>query len=154
MNKCDKACLLVILASSSLTVMAGLIMAPILNLMGEVLKVDPGSTCLIVTTHGIFVALCSPLMGMLIDRVGVRSPLIFGLVLYGLAGASGLFFTSYEILIISRVFLGIAVAAVFTSITVMILNLYDGAHRNKVMGWRGSSINIGSVAWPNIGQGK
>lgn len=147
----NKSTLWIILASATLTVMAGSIIAPVLNLMREGLGADPASAAIIITTHGILIALCSPLIGLIIDRVGVKRPFVLGLVLYGLAGASGLFITSYWVLIISRVFLGIAVAAIFTSLTVMILNLYEGVERNRVMGWRGSSNSFGGVIWPLLG---
>ena len=141
----------ILLASSTLTVMAGAIIAPVLNLMRESLGADPSSAAIIITTHGIMIALCSPLIGVLIDRLGVKRPYVFGLVLYGLAGSSGLFINTYWIMILSRVFLGMAVAAIFTSVTVMILNLYKGAERNKVMGWRGSFTSLGGLIWPLLG---
>jgi len=141
----------IILASSTLTVMGGSIIAPVLNLMREGLGADPASAGIIITTHGIFIAICSPLVGILIDRVGVKRPFVAGLVLYGLAGGSGLLITSYRAMILSRVFLGMGVAAIFTSVTVMILNLYEGAERNRVMGWRGSGNNLGGIIWPSLG---
>ncbi|UCF56082.1 MAG: MFS transporter, partial [Deltaproteobacteria bacterium] len=151
MKTYSKFTLWIILASATLTVMAGSLIAPVLNLMREGLGADPASAAIIITTHGILIALCSPLIGFLIDRVGVKKPFVSGLVLYGLAGASGLFITSYWVLIISRVFFGIAVAAIYTSLTVMILNLYEGVDRNRVMGWRGSSNSFGGVIWPLLG---
>lgn len=141
----------IILAAATLTVMAGSIIAPVLNLMRDGLDVAPAYAGLIITTHGLFIALFSPLMGNLIDRIGTKKPFVFGLVLYGLAGASGLFITSYWLLIISRALLGVAVAAFFNSITVMILNLYQGGERNKIMGWRSSANNFGGTIWPLIG---
>ena len=97
------------------------------------------------------IAICSPVIGLLIDKWGVRKPLILGLVLYGLAGGSGLFITNYALLISSRVLLGMAVATIFTAITVSILNLYEGTQRNRIMGWRGSSNSVGGIIWPLIG---
>lgn len=141
----------IVLISATLTVMAGSIIAPVLNLMRDELGADPVSAAVIITTHGIFIALCSPLIGIIIDRIGAKRPYVLGLLLYGLAGASGLFITSYWALIISRIFLGIAVAAIFTSITVLILNLYEGAERNKIMGWRGSSNSFGGIIWTLLG---
>jgi ACDE family multidrug resistance protein len=151
MIKQSRTSLWVILASATLTVMAGSIIAPVLNQMGEGLGVDPGAARLLITTHGIMIAICSPAIGILIDRVGVRRPLILGLILYGLAGGSGLIITNYYLLIVSRIFLGISVAMIFTSITVLILNLYEGTQRNKVMGWRGSSNSAGGIIWPLVG---
>ncbi|UCC17835.1 MAG: MFS transporter [Dehalococcoidales bacterium] len=148
----DRATLWVILASATLTVMAGAIIAPVLSLMGEGLGVDPGSARILITTHSLFVVLFSPFFGVLIDRIGPKKPLIIGLAVFGISGGTGLFINDYWLLLISRALLGIGVAAIFTSITVLIFNLYkQGAERNKVMGYRASSQSIGGVAWPLLG---
>jgi len=131
--------------------MAGSIITPVLNLIREGVGADPASVGLIITTHALFVAVFSPVAGNIIDRIGPKKPFILGLILYGLAGGSGLFINSYWGLIVSRAFLGIAVAAIITSIVVIILNLYEGEERNKVMGWRGSANSIGGIVWPLIG---
>jgi ACDE family multidrug resistance protein len=143
----------VILASATLTVMAGSTLGPVVSLVREGLNVDPASVGLIITTHSLFVALFSPLMGSIIDRIGTKKPFMFGLFLYGLAGGSGLFLNSYWLLIASRALLGIGVAAILNSITVTILNLYRGAERNKIMGWRGSANSFGGIIFPLIGGG-
>jgi len=141
----------VIFASATLTIMAGSIIAPVLNLMRDALGVAPSSVGLIITTHGLFMALFSPLMGTIIDRKGARRPYIIALMCYGLAGGSGLLIDSFWVLLISRACLGIALACVFTSINVLILNMYDGIERDRVMGWRGSAQSFGGVIWPLIG---
>jgi ACDE family multidrug resistance protein len=146
-----KLSLWIVLSSATLTVMAGSVISPVLSQMGEGLGVDPGAARLLITTHGIMIAICSPVVGILIDKIGVRIPLILGLLLYGLAGGSGLIINNYYLLIVSRILLGIGVATIFTAITVTILNLYEGTQRNKVMGWRGSSNSVGGVIWPLIG---
>ncbi len=143
--------LAVILASATLTIMAGSIIAPVLNLMREGLAVAPSSVGLIITTHGLFMALFSPLMGSVIDRRGVRRPYIAALIAYGIAGGSGLLINSYWILLVSRAILGIALAGIFAGINVLILNMYEGIERNRVMGWRGSAQSFGGVIWPLVG---
>jgi MFS family permease len=141
----------VILASATLTIMAGSIIAPVLNLMRDGLDVAPASVGLIITTHGLFMALFSPLMGSVIDRRGARQPYIAALIAYGLAGGSGLLINSFWVLLVSRACLGIALAGIFAGINVMILNMYDGIERDRVMGWRGSAQSLGGVIWPLIG---
>jgi MFS family permease len=141
----------VIFASATLTIMAGSIIAPVLNLMRDSLGVAPSSVGLIITTHGLFMALFSPLMGSVIDRKGARRPYIVALICYGLAGGSGLLIDSFWILLISRACLGIALAGIFAGINVLILNSYDGIERDRVMGWRGSAQSFGGVIWPLIG---
>jgi ACDE family multidrug resistance protein len=141
----------VIFASATLTIMAGSIIAPVLNLMRDALGVAPASVGLIITTHGLFMALFSPLMGSVIDRKGARRPYIAALICYGLAGGSGLLIDSFWVLMVSRACLGIALAGIFAGINVLILNMYDGIERDRVMGWRGSAQNFGGVIWPLIG---
>ena len=146
-----KLSLSVILSSATLTIMAGSIIAPVLNLMRDGLGVAPTSVGLIITTHGLFMAFFSPLMGSIIDRKGARRPYITALIGYGLAGGSGLFIDSYGLLLICRACLGIALAGVFTAINVLILNMYEGIERDRVMGWRGSAQSFGGVLWPLLG---
>ena len=141
----------VIFASATLTIMAGSIIAPVLNLMRDGLGVAPASVGLIITTHGLFMALFSPLMGSVIDRKGARRPYIAALICYGLAGGSGLLINSFWVLLFSRACLGIALAGIFAGINVLILNMYDGIERDRVMGWRGSAQSFGGVIWPLIG---
>jgi MFS family permease len=62
-----------------------------------------------------------------------------------------LLINSFWILLVSRACLGIALAGIFTSINVLILNMYDGIERDTVMGWRGSAQSFGGVIWPLIG---
>jgi ACDE family multidrug resistance protein len=141
----------IIFASATLTIMAGSIIAPVLNLMRDGLGIAPSSVGLIITTHGLFMALFSPLMGSIIDYRGVRRPYIAALFLYGLAGGSGLLVDSFWAFLIGRACLGIGLAGVFAGINVLILNMYDGIERDRVMGWRGTAQSFGGVIWPLIG---
>jgi MFS family permease len=132
--------------------MAGAVIAPVLNLMREGLNVDPGSARILITTHSLFVVIFSPIFGVLIDRIGPKKPLITGLALFGLSGGMGLFINDYWLMLFSRALLGVGVAAILTSITVLVFNLYkQGEERNKVMGYRASSQSIGGIIWPLLG---
>jgi len=146
-----KVSLAVILASATLTIMAGSIIAPVLNLLRDGIGVAHSSVGLIITTHGLFMALFSPLMGSIIDRRGVRRPYIAALFVYGLAGGAGLLIDSFWVFLASRACLGIGLAGVFAGINVLILNMYDGIERDRVMGWRGSAQSFGGVIWPLLG---
>jgi MFS transporter, ACDE family, multidrug resistance protein len=151
MTDSNRLSLSIILVSATLTIMAGSIIAPVLNLMRDGLGVAPAYVGLIITTHGLFMALFSPLMGSIIDQKGVRRPYVAALFLYGLAGGSGLLIDSFWLFLVSRACLGIGLAGVFAGINVLILNMYDGIERDRVMGWRGSAQSFGGVIWPLIG---
>jgi len=131
--------------------MAGSIIAPVLNPMVAELGVPASATRMIITTHGIVIAILSPFVGIIIDKIGIRKPFIIGLVIYAFAGGSGFFISDFWLLIGSRILFGVGVALIFTSITVVILNLYKDQMRNRVMGWRGSCNSIGGIVYPLLG---
>ena len=147
-----KATLWVILASATLPLMCGAVIAPVLNPMTEGLGVNPGAARVLITTHALFIALFGPLFGVIVDRIGPKKPIALGLALYGMSGGAGLFINDYWPLLVTRALLGIGATAIFVPITVLVFNLYkQGERRNKVMGWRASSHNVGGIIWPILG---
>ncbi|TYC03075.1 MAG: MFS transporter [Kosmotoga sp.] len=146
-----RALVITTLMASTLTVMAGSIIGPIVNAIKVNLGLSSFQAGLIITTHGLFIAIFSPLAGIIIDKFGSRYPFSLGLIFYGLSGGMGVFLNSFIFLVISRVFMGIATAFVFTSITVIILENFNGNEKDKVMGYRGSANSLSAVIWPLIG---
>ncbi|MEF8879256.1 MAG: MFS transporter [Candidatus Thermoplasmatota archaeon] len=146
-----KLILWLLLASSTLTVMAGSIIGPVVRDIGLGLGVGASAAGLIITMHGVFVFMLSPAAGSLVDKIGSKTPYVIGLILYGIAGGAGVFINSYYLLLFSRALLGVAVALIFTSVTVIILNLYHGKEKDKAMGFRGSANSMGAAIWPLIG---
>ncbi|WP_306318197.1 MULTISPECIES: MFS transporter [unclassified Streptomyces] len=142
------ATLPLLLFASTLAVMAGSILAPVIQVIRGDLGVGGTAAGLIITTHSLAIAVASPLVGWMIDRWGVRMPLAAGLILYGLAGGTGLIVDSYAALIATRAVFGIGAAFVFSGTTVAVLNLYQGAARDRVMGLRGTATSLGGVLWP------
>jgi len=146
-----RATLVVLLLASTLTVMAGAILTPVVGVIRGELGVSGTGAGLILTAHGLSLAVVSPFVGWSIDRWGLRTPLVGGLLLYGVAGGAGLVTESYPALIASRFLFGIGAAAVFTGTTVALLALYQGEQRDRVAGWRSTAIGLGGIVWPLIG---
>ncbi len=106
-----------ILAAASLTVMAGATIAPGLPGLQAHFAYVPNAevlSCVLLTTHGLTIALLAPLGGLLIDRVGGRPMLVAAAMLYGAAGTAGLWLDDLIALLASRAFLGMAVAVTMT----------------------------------------
>ncbi|MFQ3476845.1 MFS transporter [Halonotius sp. F2-221B] len=141
----------VIVAAATLTVMAGAILGPVVPQIQSALGVSDTAAGLIITTHGGVIVLASPAVGALIDRIGPRRPFIAGLVIYGLGGGAGLVVDSYLPLLASRVVLGVGTAAVYTSITVLLYQLYEGQAMERALGYRSSANSAGAAVWPLIG---
>jgi len=145
--------LILLLLTSTLAVMAGATIAPVVDVMRAELGINATSAGLILTLHALAIAITSPLVGWLIDRFGVRVPLATGLLIYGAAGAAGLFLTSYPSLLVSRAIFGIGAAFVFSGTSVAILNIYRGDQRDRVMGWRTTATSLGGVIFPLVSGG-
>jgi MFS family permease len=106
---------------------------------------------LIITTHGAFIVLTSPIAGELIDRYGPRRPYIAGLGVYAVGGGAGLFVDSFVPLLFSRAVLGVGVAFVYTGITVLIYDLYQGQRMDRALGLRAGANSVGAAVWPLVG---
>ena len=141
----------VLVAAATLTVMAGAILGPIVPQIRDELGVSGAAAGLIITTHGGVIVLASPLAGALVDRVGPRRPFVGGLVVYGLGGGAGLFVDSFLPLLASRVVLGLGTAAVYTAVTVLIYDLYEGQAMERALGYRSSANSAGAAVWPLVG---
>ncbi|MEV6655075.1 MFS transporter [Streptomyces sp. NPDC051219] len=142
------AVLPILLLASTLTVMAGAVIAPVLEVIRNDLGLSGTAAGMILTAHGLSIAVASPVVGWMIDRWGVRVPLAGGLMLYGVAGGAGVFTSSYPALIAGRIAFGVGAAAVFAGTTVALLSYYEGEQRDRVMGWRSTAISLGGVTWP------
>lgn len=147
----DKYYVWVMVVYATLPVMAGAIIAPVINRIQADLAISATAAGIIITAQALFIALCSPISGALIDRFGAKTPVVLGLVLYGLGGSAGLWISSYGGLIVSRVFMGLGIAAFFNATAVVILNFYAGTERDKIMGWRSSANSAGGILWPVAG---
>jgi len=145
------AVLAVLLAASTLGVMGGAIIVPVLEVIRGDLGLSGTAAGFVLTAHGLAIAVSSPVVGRMIDRWGLRRPMIGGLVVYALGGGAGLVVTTYPALIVSRLVFGVGAAAVFTGTTIALLSFYEGPERDRVMGWRSTATSVGGLVWPLLG---
>src|SRR5262245_15190820 len=107
----------ILLAASSLTIMAATAVVPALPLMRDRFGQTAWSAWLApfcTPVPGLAVALSSPFAGMIADRIDRARLLAVGLALYVVSGASGLLLESLEFVVLWRVLLGVAVACIMT----------------------------------------
>ncbi|MEU0086999.1 MFS transporter [Streptomyces sp. NPDC006274] len=143
-----RGALSVLLLASTLGVMGGATIAPVIEVIRQALDVGSTAAGLVLTSHSLAIAVVSPLVGRLTDRFGVRVPLAAGLAVYGTGGGAGLVVDSYPVLFASRLLLGVGTAAVFTCSTAALLGLYRGETRDQVMGWRTTATTAGGFVYP------
>lgn len=146
--------LITLLLTSSMTVMAGATIAPALPQIQQFFRAEPNSEFwvkLMLTLPGLFTAIGSPFAGMIIDRFGRKPLLTAAVILYGIAGSSGLVLNSVTGLLIGRAFLGLAVGAIMTTSIALIADYYLGPKRNQIMGIQAAFMGYGGVVFLTLG---
>ena len=104
-------------------------------------------TRLAVTLPGLFVALCAPLVGLVADRSGRRRIMLAGILLYALAGTSGLWVDGLDALLVGRAFLGASVAMLMTAASAMAGDLFAGPARERFLGLQASSMGLAGLVF-------
>jgi MFS family permease len=145
---------LLLLLVGSMTVMAGATIAPAMPALQAHFADVPGSGALIqyvLTVPGLFIALCAPFAGVVLDRFG-RLPLLYvSLVLYVVAGGAGLVLDDLTSLLVSRALLGVAVAGTMTTAITLVGDYFTGDARQKFMGIQNAFMSFGGVVFLSLG---
>ncbi|MDR1911493.1 MAG: MFS transporter [Helicobacteraceae bacterium] len=100
---------------------------------------------LILTIPALTIAIVAPLAGWVIHHFGKIKPIYFSLVLYAVAGCSGLFADSIVALLIGRVGLGVAVAVLMTAGTTLVGDYYEGVERDRFISKQSAFVTLGGV---------
>jgi MFS family permease len=139
-----------LLLLASLTVLSGATIAASLPGIAAHFSHEPGAgmlSRLILTAPALTIALIAPFAGYFIHRYGRLKPILFGLVLYALAGTSGLYAQTLYELISGRVGLGVAVAIVMTAGTVLAGDYFEHEERQRFLGFQGGFVALGGMVF-------
>ncbi len=142
-----------LLLASTLTVMAGALIAPALPKIAEAFSELPNVpflTKLLLSVPALFIALLSPVAGIMIDRLGKIKPLLIMTVVYGIAGSAGLYLDDLYQIIGSRVLLGVGVAVIMTVATTLIGDYFEGEERTRFLGIQGAFMAFGGTIFVSL----
>lgn len=137
-----------------MTVMAGATIAPSLPEMKAAFPDNPAAETLvklILTIPGLFIAMTAPFSGWIIDRFGRIRLLVITLIVYALAGTSGLYLNTLEEIIVGRAFLGIAVGGIMTTAVALIGDYFDGPERQSFLGIQAGVMALSGTFFITIG---
>jgi len=141
-----------LLLASTLTVMAAATIAPGLPGMRDHFVGNAEFlTKLVLTAPALSIAVCGSFVGWLIDRRGRKQVLLWSMVLYAVAGTSGLYLDSPYSLLAGRLLLGVAVAGTMTASTALVGDYFRGGDRNRVIGLQAAAMNLGGVIFVSLG---
>lgn len=154
MQNNTRALQVTLLLASSLTVMAGATIAPSLPQMARVFANTPNAeflSKLILTIPALFIAVCSPLAGRIIDRMGRLRLLFIALILYAIGGVSGYFLNDLYHILVGRALLGVSVAGIMTVAVTLIGDYFEGRARERFMGIQAASMSFGGMIFVGSG---
>jgi MFS family permease len=146
---------LLLVLLSLVSVAATTLLAPIIPMMvSEFAATDPAAeqkAVLALAIPALVVAITAPFMGKVIDSFGRRRLLVVALVAYAIIGILPAFLGSLEQIILSRVALGFAEAAIMTASTTLIGDYFRGADREKWFVAQASAASISAIVFFGIG---
>jgi len=131
--------------------MAGGVVAPILPEMVQQLHLAPGLAGNLVSLHCLTIALFSPPLGILADRIGRLRVLIPSLILFALFGMAGALMNSLGPLLVSRGLLGAASGGIAAASLGLLGSMYEGKARSQALGYVTSALTITGIAFPLLG---
>nr|WP_281392807.1 MFS transporter [Roseospira goensis] len=137
-----------------MTVMAGATISPSLPALYDHYGDEPGVAFLarlVLTLPALFIAVCSPLAGFVVDRLGRKPVITLGAVLYVLGGTTGLYVDSLTAILAGRAVLGVAVACVMTTTITLIGDYFRGERRVRMMGLMSAFMSWGGVVFVLLG---
>ncbi|MFO1466259.1 MAG: MFS transporter [Steroidobacteraceae bacterium] len=96
----------------------------------------------IITAPSVCIALLSPVVGGIADRVGRRTLFLAALAAYTVVGSAPLLLDSLPAILASRVLLGIAEAIIYTTVNTLMGDYFHGETRRK---WLSYQNAVGSL---------
>jgi len=104
---------------------------------------------MMVSAPGLAIALIAPFAGLLADRLGRRTLLVWATLFYGVVGVAPLFLTTLPAIIATRLLLGAAEAFILTLVNTLIGDYWDQAGRRRwlvIQGVVGPAVATGVIA--------
>jgi MFS family permease len=145
-----------LLMTATLKIMANATISPALPALEASFPDEPGAAYLtrfLVAAPSLSVVLIAPFAGFAADRFGRGPLLLFGVLLFALAGSAGAYLPDLQSILISRLLLGVAVAMTMTAQVALVGDLFSGQSRSAFMGCQTAAVNfsgflfIGFAGW-------
>jgi len=143
-----------LLLLSTLVVMVGSTIAPGLKTIATEFESVPHVdflTKMALSFPAFAFAISSLFIGYLLDKIGRKPVLVTSLIIYIVAGSLGFYVHNLYIILVGRAFIGVAAAGIMNSTLTLIADYYQGAKRDRVLGFQVAAGALGAVAYTLIG---
>jgi predicted MFS family arabinose efflux permease len=119
--------------------------------MVQQLDFNPQWAGMLVSVHALAIAIFTPIMGILADRVGKLKVILPALILYAIFGVAGAFIPSLAVLLVVRALLGVTSGGIAAASIGLLGNLFEGEQRSRVLGYATSAMTTASILIPLVG---
>ncbi|WP_246140329.1 MFS transporter [Euhalothece natronophila] len=143
--------LFIILAAGSLITMVGGVASPVLPEVITVLDFDRALAGNLVSIHALTIALFSPILGFVADKMGPLRVLVPSLVLYSIFGVAGAFLSDFWLLLASRALLGATAGGIAAGSLGVLGKLYDQERRAQIIAYATAALTIAGIVFPLLG---
>jgi MFS family permease len=141
---------------SCLPVLGAVLLAPVLpSMQGHFGDTAQARTLvpLSLTVPALMIALLAPFAGRVVDRFGRKRLLLVGLVVYAAFGTAPLWLDGLPAIVLSRVGVGVAEAAIMTCCTTLIADYFSGPQRDRWLGLQTVFASLSATLFFALGGG-
>lgn len=100
---------------------------------------------LMITLPSLSIAILAPFLGHLLHRIKRKSATIAALLFFAITGSAGLYLEGIELLLLSRVFLGVAIAVLMIITTSLVGDYFTQESRHRYMGLQSAFTSVGGL---------
>ena len=144
----------VLLLSSCLAVLGAVLLAPVLPRIQEAFATTPGVealTPIVLTAPALVIGLTATVAGRIVDRLGRKRLLVGALVVYAFAGTAPLWLPTLELIVASRVLVGLTEAAIMTCCTTLLGDYFQGNRRERYFGLQVVCTTVAATVFLAVG---
>jgi MFS family permease len=145
---------LVLLLSSCLAVLGAVLLAPVLPRIEDAFSGTPGVealTPIVLTAPALVIGLTAMIAGRIVDRVGRKRLLVGALVVYAVVGTAPLWLPSLQLIVVSRVLVGLSEAAIMTCCTTLLADYFHGSKRERYFGLQVVYTTVAATVFFGVG---
>lgn len=146
---------ILLLAGSCLPVLGAVLITPILPQLSTVFGDQPGAEVLvpmIVAIPALMIAIFAPFAGQIVDRLGRKGLLIIAMVAYAFVGTAPAYLESLQLILLTRVGVGITEAAIMTVCTTLIVDYFhEEKRRNRYLGLQTVATTLAATVFIILG---
>ncbi|MDP9458685.1 MAG: MFS transporter [Actinomycetota bacterium] len=108
-------------------------------------------TPVVLTAPALVIGLTAMIAGRIVDRVGRKRLLVAALVVYAFVGTAPLWLPSLQLIVASRVLLGLTEAAIMTCCTTLLADYFHGSRRERYFGLQVVYTTVSATVFFGVG---